>query len=333
MKIKFDEMKNLLEEKLIQRGCDNDIARRCAINLTSSSRDGILSHGFYRFPRLITMIDNGTVKPNKAPICITKMNAFELWDGQLGMGNTNAEDAMARAIELSTANGIGCIVMKNTNHWMRGGSYAIQAAEKGCVGICWTNTMANMSPWGAKSNEIGNNPLVMGIPYGENVIFVDAAMSQYSYGALDNAKLKGEKLPVVGGYDINGNLTDNPQSILDSGRVLPIGFWKGSSFSILMDMIVSFLSQGQCVYDIGCQGRRATDEYGLSQIFIAIHPFDKFASDEVISRIIQSIKNSIPAEDIKEVFYPSERLVKKRLKSMNEGIDVDENIYKEVISL
>ena len=32
---------------------------------------------------------------------------------------------------------------------MRGGSYGWQAADAGVIGICWTNTLANVPPWGA----------------------------------------------------------------------------------------------------------------------------------------------------------------------------------------
>jgi 3-dehydro-L-gulonate 2-dehydrogenase len=333
MKLQYDEIKNLMEEKLLKYGCDEDIAKRSALNLASSSRDGVLSHGFYRFTRLITMIKNGTVKPNERPTTVKSMGAFEIWDGQLGMGNTNAEDAMNHAIELSNRYGIGCIAMKNTNHWMRGGAFAIQAAEKGCASICWTNTMANMAPWGATSNEIGNNPLVMGIPYKGKAIFVDGAMSQFSYGALDNAKLKGKKLSVPGGYDSEGNLSDDPKKITESGRVLPIGFWKGSAFSILMDMLVSSLSEGQNVHDIGQQGRTGIYEYGLSQIFIAIHPSNLETTDSSLAGIIASIKNAVPAEGVNEIYYPSERLEAKREDSLKNGIEVDDNIYNEVKSL
>ena len=71
---------------------------------------------------------------------------------------------MARAIALARAHGIGCVALANTNHWMRGGSYGWQAADAGVIGICWTNTLANLPPWGAADPRIGNNPLVIAVP-------------------------------------------------------------------------------------------------------------------------------------------------------------------------
>lgn len=33
-------------------------------------------------------------------------------------------------MELASQNGIGVVALRNANHWMRGGSYGWQAAEK-----------------------------------------------------------------------------------------------------------------------------------------------------------------------------------------------------------
>ncbi len=57
---------------------------------------------------------------------------------------------MDRAIELAADHGIGLVALRNANHWMRGGSYGWQAAEKGYIGICWTNSIAVMPPWGKR---------------------------------------------------------------------------------------------------------------------------------------------------------------------------------------
>src|SRR5487761_2391408 len=59
---------------------------------------------------------------------------------------------------------LGWVALADTSHWMRAGTYGWQAAEAGFAGVCWTNTMPNLPPWGAKSAALGNNPLVVAIP-------------------------------------------------------------------------------------------------------------------------------------------------------------------------
>ena len=333
MKISYDDLYSLMKEKLIGHNCPENLATRVANNMASSSRDGVLSHGVYRFERLIKMIDSGVVKPANRPTLVRSLGAFEVWDGNSGLGNTNAEDMINRAIEMADKYGIGCTSLIHTNHWMRGGAFGAIAAEKGYAAICWTNTIANMAPWGALDNAIGNNPLVMAVPYHDSYVLYDGAMSQFSYGALEKAMIADKKLSVPGGFDEEGKLSNDPKEITKTGRVLPMGFWKGSSLSILMDMIVSSISGGYCVPDIKNQGNTPETETNLSQIFIVLKVDNKTISDETISRIVDEIKNCRPVDSSSEVRYPSENLLKIRQKSLTEGIEITDDVYNRICNL
>ena len=141
------------------------------------------------------MVRNESVDPSAQPRVVARFGAMERWDGQRGTGNLNAHAAMSRAIALSREHGIGCVAMCNTNHWMRGGTYGWQAAEAGMIGICWTNTMPNLPPWGGAERAIGNNPLVIAVPRAKGPVVLDMAMSQFSYGTLESYRKRGEQLP------------------------------------------------------------------------------------------------------------------------------------------
>src|SRR5205814_7251856 len=127
-----------------------------------------------------------------------------------------------------------------------------------------TNTIANMPPWGGIKPGLGNNPLVIAIPRRQGHIVLDMAISQFSYGKLQEYQLAGKLLPVPGGYDNDGILTTDAKKIRESRRILPIGYWKGSGLSLMLDLLVAGLSGGRTVAQISAQG----EEYGLSQIFI-----------------------------------------------------------------
>jgi 3-dehydro-L-gulonate 2-dehydrogenase len=133
---------------------------------------------------------------------VTSLGAIEQWDAQRSIGNLTAKKMMDRAIELASDHGIGLVALRNANHWMRGGSYGWQAAEKGYIGICWTNSIAVMPPWGAKECRIGTNPLIVAIP-STPITMVDMSMSMFSYGMLEVNRLAGRELP-VGGFDDEG---------------------------------------------------------------------------------------------------------------------------------
>ena len=54
------------------------------------------------------------------------------------------------------------------------------------------------------------------------------------------------------------------------------------------------------------------DECGLSQIFMVFKVSDREYADAAIARICESVKNAVPAEGVKEVYYPSARLFATR---------------------
>ncbi|MEH7387309.1 3-dehydro-L-gulonate 2-dehydrogenase [Bacillus sp. JJ1521] len=333
MRVPYDELKNEFKRVLLKRGFEEEMAETAASIITDNSRDGVYSHGLNRFPSIVKAIDEGAIKPKMRPEKRSGIGALEQWDGQLGFGPTNATIAMERAVELAGEFGIGCVALNNTNHWLRGGSYGLKAADAGCIGICMTNTFPNMPPWGGTAKRIGNNPLIISIPQqnGDHVL-LDMAQSLFSYGKLQTYSLAGKKLPFDGGYDSEGNLTDDPDAILNGGEILPAGFWKGSGLSIAIDMVVSALSMGRSTFDMRMDAR---DE-GISQVFIVINPTayagEEYA-DQYIKNMSEYIKTSAKRDGISDILYPGERTSKEREENLNEGIPVNEEIWETVKSL
>lgn len=334
MRIKYNDMLNEFKRILIKKGFSDEDAHLSAKLFTENSLDGVYSHGVNRFLRVIEYIEKGYIKVNAMAEKIDGYGSFERWDGNLGMGNLNAKICINRAIELAKEFGVGVIALKNTNHWMRGGTYGWIAADAGCIAICWTNTMPNMPVWGAKDRRIGNNPFVISIPRsdGRHVV-VDLAMSQFSYGKIEEYKLKGEKLPVPGGFDSDGNISTDPVEIEKTWRVLPIGFWKGSSLSIALDLVAMVLSGGNSTIDIG---KQMEDEYGLSQVFIVIDQ-SKFntpeITDEMVTNVLNNIKDSTPVNQEIKIQYPGERTILTRKENIEKGIPVEDSIWEQILRL
>jgi 3-dehydro-L-gulonate 2-dehydrogenase len=77
------------------------------------------------------------------------------------------------------------MALSNTNHWMRGGAYGWQAHLQVMHLYGFTNTIANMPAHGAIDSKLGNNPLVIALPFNDTAIVLDMAMSQYSFGSME----------------------------------------------------------------------------------------------------------------------------------------------------
>lgn len=333
MRIPYQQMKETFKKILLNHQVNPKSAAIAAENFAQSSADGIYSHGVNRFPRLVSYLEKGLIDANAEPECIARIGSMERWDGHLGLGNVNAHLAMEHACETAKAAGIGIVAIGNTNHWMRGGAYGWQAARHGCIGICWTNTAPNMPVWGGKNAKIGNNPFVISIPRsnGAHMVF-DCAMSQFAYGKIEMARMKGEALPVPGGWDRQGSITTDPAEIEATQRVLPIGYWKGSGLSMMLDLVAAILSGANTVTDIG---RKYTEEIGLSQVLIAIDPTQFHAADttdSIIERVVQDIKSSERVSPDTQIRYPGERERKTRAEHMENGIPVLDDVWNQILA-
>jgi 3-dehydro-L-gulonate 2-dehydrogenase len=326
------EMKSVFYEILLKNGFDNYRAAQCAEIFTGNSVDGVYSHGVNRFSKFVQYVKKGFIKPEAVPVFKNGFAGIEQWDGNLGPGPLNAVVATKRAMELSEQNGIGCLALANTNHWMRGGTYGWQAAKAGYVFIGWTNTLANMPTWGAKDARLGNNPMVIAIPFHDEAIVLDMAMSQFSFGAMQNAKMKNESLSVYGGYDSQGQLTTNPGEILSSWRSLPIGYWKGAGLSLLLDLLATILSGGLSTGELSKTG----EEHGLSQVYICIN-IKKLANHSMIQSVLENIihdyHQSVPVDDKTKITYPGERVLFTRERNTSNGIPVIKKIWDEILQL
>ena len=332
-RISFVELKAEFKRVLIKKGCDEATADLSAQLMTETSCDGVYSHGVNRFPRVVEYIEKGYIDVKATPTKTDGMGAFERWNGNLGLGNVNAKLSMDRAIELAREHGIGCVALANTNHWLRGGSYGWQAADAGCVGICWTNTQPNMPAWGAHDRRIGNNPFIMAVPRKEGHVVVDIAMAQFSYGQMENKALRGELLPVPGGYDEQGNLSCDPKEIAKTWRVLPIGYWKGSALSIVLDLVATVLSGGRSVSGIG---KMTSDEYSLSQMFIAMDATQIAGEDYLaaaVNEMLDNLHGSTRVDLAKPVLYPGENSLAIRNANLANGIPVDDGVWAKIQSL
>ncbi len=156
---------------------------------------------------------------------------------------------------------------------------------------------------GRKECRIGTNPLIVAIP-STPITMVDMSMSMFSYGMLEVNRLAGRQLPVDGGFDDEGNLTKEPGVIEKNRRILPMGYWKGSGMSIVLDMIATLLSDGASVAEVTQDN---SDEYGVSQIFIAIEVdklIDGPTRDAKLQRIMDYVTTAERADENQAIRLP-----------------------------
>ncbi len=333
-RIPFNHLQATIKQAFEHAGMSPSEASVCARVHAESTRDGVNSHGVNRVPRFVEFIHKGWIDLRAVPQQVKHFGALEVYDGQRAPGVLNALWCTDRVTQNAAEHGIALLGLRNTNHWMRGGTYGWRAAERGTILIAWTNTESSMPPWGGKEVRLGNNPFVMAVPRPNGPVVLDMAMSQYAYGKLQVTRLKGEQLPFPGGYDADGVLTVEPGAIEASQRILPMGFWKGSGFAILLDLLAAVLSEGLPTNAI--DRLQLGSCVGCSQVFIAIDPA-KLGGQAEVARLADSVvdyvHSSAPDEAGRMPEYPGEGTVRRRERQRREGVEVDDGIWREVQAL
>lgn len=332
--IAFADLQKRIAAILEKAGMQTERAALSARLTAEADRDGVRTHGIARLPRFLQMCRNGAVDITAQPETVARFGALERWQGHRGPGNLAAYAAMQRACELASEHGLGMVAIANTTHWMRAGSYGWQAAEAGFASMCWTNTMPNLPAWGSAKPNLGNNPLVIAAPRpgGEHLV-LDFAMSQYSYGTLAKYRQRNEQLPFPGGFDAAGNLTTDPATIEASFQALPIGLWKGSGLSFMLDALAAMLSGGRLTAEIEAD---ALQETGLSQVFFAISPASvgSFSElEQIANRAVKYLHQAPPLHAGDPPRYPGESTFKTRVKNLTNGIAIDDAVWQSFVEL
>lgn len=317
----------------LERFLNAQDAKRFAEIFAGNSLDGVYSHGMNRYPRYLSDMESGLcdAKVTQAER-VSGLGGLEVWDAHFGVGPLIAQQMAEHAIELARTHGIACVALRNNSHWLRAGRYGLMMADAGMMGLCMTNTCMNLVAYGAKEPSTGNNPITIAIPRRAGSLVMDMAVSQYAFGKLEIMAQEGGMLDTPCGYDTDGNLTNDPQKIVESGLMTPMALWKGSALSIMIDLMVSMLSLGRTSLAIGTP---ADGEKGMSQMFVCMNPaavIDMDKAEAQMEKTIAFLNSLEPKDGVHGVHAPGENLEKTRARNRECGIPVTEDTWQKIVN-
>ena len=162
--------------------------------------------------------------------------------------------------------------------------------------------------------------------------------AQRSIGNLTAKKMMDRAIELaadhgIGGFDDEGNLTKEPGVIEKNRRILPMGYWKGSGMSIVLDMIATLLSDGASVAEVTQDN---SDEYGISQIFIAIEVdklIDGPTRDAKLQRIMDYVTSAERADENQAIRLPGHEFTTLLAENRRNGITVDDSVWAKIQAL
>ena len=109
VRVPYDKLKQDVKQIFLNLGLTEEKAEICTAVHIQSSADGVESHGLNRIPRFVEYVQKGWVNIKGEPQLAGAKGAVENYDGQLGIGITNALFCADRAVELAKNMGLAVL--------------------------------------------------------------------------------------------------------------------------------------------------------------------------------------------------------------------------------
>jgi LDH2 family malate/lactate/ureidoglycolate dehydrogenase len=235
----------LIERAYRHRGYTAEEAKDGARFCDLASTHGIRTHNGIKALHLDEMFGSkvgGCVPGAKLEKLPTKFKAVQRWNANKKLGQSVAFEAMDTCMRLADEFGVGCVAVDNAFHYLWGGGYVIDAANKGYIAYTnCTSALAEVVPFGGKFPTLGTNPHSWGFPTAEAIGFpicVDWATSTIAMGRVQQLKREGKPLPPHCAVDKDGNSTTDPNKAV---ALLPFGAHKGYGLGLIDELYGAFI--------------------------------------------------------------------------------------------
>src|SRR5207302_4551819 len=230
-------------------------------------------------------------------------------DGQDGFGFVVGMRAIEEAMAMAREFGIGVVAARRSTHFGMAASYVLPAIEAGFLALVFSNASPAMPPWGGREALLGTNPFAAGAPGGKlGPFLLDMSPAVAARGKIRRAERRGESIPLGYALDGQGRPTTDPKAAL-AGVVLPIGGYKGSGLSMLMDILGGVISGAAFAGGVADQYKVYDRPQDVGHFFLALKP-DLFIPEADyrarMDTLFERVRACPRAEGFDEILVPGE---------------------------
>ncbi|UCH23607.1 MAG: Ldh family oxidoreductase [Deltaproteobacteria bacterium] len=332
MKVAADHLMEVIAQLLQAIGAGDKEARLAAKVLVQADLRGIRTHGCAFLPLIAERCAHGLLNIPTKTMLITDEGAITHIDGNNGLGQVAAVEAMQLSIHKARNHGVALALIRNTNNIGFLGYYTLMAAAEGMIGICATNAAASVAPWGGAEPFFGSNPLSIAAPVANGApIVLDMSSSVVARGKIRRAQRLNEKIPLGWALDETGTSTTDPAAAL-KGTLLPIAGHKGSGLALFIDLMCGLLSGSKYGRDL-LTFHKPVGPTGVGAMIMAVDigrfmPLARF--EILVNEYAAAIRNSQKAVGVERIFLPGEIEADKADASKLQGIEVDSQIVEKI---
>ncbi len=326
LRIMAPDLERFTVEVLKKLGVPEAEARIVADVLVLADLRGVDSHGVGRLHLYVAGLESGVIARRAEVKVVAAYPALALVDGGKGLGQVVSYQAMRRCLDMAGQAGMACVTVTNSNHYGIAAYYALMALERDMIGISLTNSRPHVPPTFGRQAMLGTNPIAMAVPTGrERPWVLDMATSAIPLGKVEVAQRLAKPLREGLAVDGDGLPTTDPEVVLRSGALLPLGGpaetagYKGYGLSVLVDILTGVLSgAGYCAAMSPVWCASPTAHFFAALRVDAIRPLDEFKA--MMDEMIRALRDSPKAVGQERIIIHGEPEFEAEERRRREGI-------------
>jgi LDH2 family malate/lactate/ureidoglycolate dehydrogenase len=329
-----ESLKHFCTEVLIRLEAPPEQAAAITGNLVEADLQGIPSHGVVRLPIYAERLSAGAVNARPNVRITRETTTTAVMDGDNGMGQWVAMRAMELAIHKARLGACAFVSVRNSNHFGTAGYYSRMAVAHDMVGFSFTiGGINHMTPWGGTQAMLGNNPLSIALPAGqERPVVLDMACSMAARGKIIVAAKDNSPIPDDWAVGPDGQPTTDPVEAL-KGFMLPIGGPKGYSLTLVIGLLSTMLSGAAFGSEVTNMYEDLEQPQNIGHLF-GVLPITCFEPLEIYKRrmdkAIREIRGVPRRTDVERIYLPGEREQLLAEEYRRSGIPIHKAVWSEL---
>ncbi len=321
-------------------GCDAAEAGRTTRHLMSANLTGHDSHGIIRVPRYVQWLQEGRVFAGRSISIVTETATHAVVDGNQGLGQTVAEQAVDLGIAKAASAGLSVIALRNAGHVGRIGGWAERACEAGLVSIHFVNVGKGeiVAPFGGVERRFGTNPICIGVPqpprdgHPTPPLLLDLATSIVAEGKVLVASNGGKPIPHDALVTAEGVLSSDPSDFYGpiegthvrdpgggTGALRAFGEHKGSGIAFMCEILAGCLCGSPTAGPL-TDGKRGGIVNGMLSIYLDPGHFAAAGFAATARDFADYVRATKPIEPGARVLVPGEPEAANRRNRQRDGV-------------
>ena len=330
-----NNLRETVEAIFLKMGLDREDAQLGADVMVTADLRAVESHGVSNMLRgYVRDYQRGQTNAHPNWHIVRESPSTATVDCDRGLGIIVAPKAMEIAIEKARKVGIGMVTMRNGRHMGMASYHAMLALKHDMIGLCMTDSPAEMVPTFGAEPRLGTNPIALAAPADKEAPFVfDAATTVVAGNKIGLTRRLGVQVP--GGWlaDAQGSPimseADAPVPGYEGGgsRLLPLGSTremgshKGYGLACVVEILSGILTGGGYSVKIG------RPNFNHMVAAYSIEAFmDTAEFKSTMDEWLRMLKATKPAAGHERVFYPGLPEAEAEVERRSKGIPLHQEV-------